>query len=249
MNDNPYSPPQAQVADFSSAPQREEFEGFHDLTGLVRWLTIALASLAFIELVQIVSLWLEIGLLTQAQSGGGITREAALANDRREDLLSIISLLAYFLTAVLFLRWTYLVKKNAMALGASFLEFEFSPGWSVGYYFVPFVNLVAPYKALKETFQASHPEFRPDSQRLEWSSAPKLLPFWWALWLVNGFLGQGIFQYSLHAKTLPQLLNMSWAHFAGAVLDLPLIAVVWVLVSTMQRWQTARVSNGAVAVA
>ena len=211
--------------------------GFHDLTGLVRWLTIALASLAFIELVQIVSLWLEIGLLTQAQSGGGITREAALANDRREDLLSIISLLAYLLTAVLFLRWTYLVKKNAMALGASFLEFEFSPGWSVGYYFVPFVNLVAPYKALKETFQASHPEFRPDSQRLEWSSAPKLLPFWWALWLVNGFLGQGIFQYSLHAKTLPQLLNMSWAHFAGAVLDLPLIAVVWVLVSTMQRWQ------------
>jgi hypothetical protein len=242
MNDNPYSPPQAHVTDFSPAPQREEAEGFRDLTGLVWWLTIALAALALIELVQVVSLWLQIRLLNGAQSGVGITHEAALANDRREGFLSIIYLLAYFLTSILFLRWTYLVKKNAMALGASYLEFDFSPGWSVGYYFVPFVNLVAPYKALRETFQASHPEFRPDTQRLEWSSAPKLLPLWWALWLVDGFLGQGIFQYSLHARTLPQLLNMSWAHFAAAILELPLIAVVWVLVSTMLRWQTARVS-------
>jgi hypothetical protein len=248
MNDNPYSPPQAHVAEFSSASQRGEVEGFRDLTGLVRWLTIALAVLALIELAQVVSLWLQIGLLSEAQSGGGITREAALANDRREGLVSVLFLLAYALTAVLFLRWTYLVKKNAMALGASFLEFDFSPGWSVGYYFVPFVNLVAPYRALKETFQASRPEFRPDTERLEWSSAPKLLPLWWTLWLVNGFLGQAIFQYSLHAKTLPQLLDMSWAHLAGAVLHLPLIAVVWVLISTMQRWQTARVSSGAAAV-
>lgn len=48
-----------------------------------------------------------------------------------------------------------------------------------------------------------------------------------------------------YAKTLPQLLNLSWAQLADAVFHLPLIAVVWVLISTMQRWQTARVSAGA----
>jgi hypothetical protein len=137
---------------------------------------------------------------------------------------------------------------NAMALGASYLKFDFSPGWSVGYYFVPFANLVAPYRALKEAFQASHPEFRPARQRLEWVSAPKFLPVWWTLWLANGFLEQGIFQYSLGAKTIPQLLNMSWAHFAGVILRLPLIAMVWVLVSTMQRWQLTRVRADAVGV-
>jgi Domain of unknown function (DUF4328) len=245
MHDNPYSPPQAHLADFSPASRREEIEGFRDLTGLVRWLRIALAALAVIVLAHAVSLWLQIGLLSGPQSGGRITHEAALANDRREGLLSILYLLAYFLTSVLFLRWTYLVKKNAMALGASYLEFDFSPGWSVGYYFVPLANLVAPYRALKETFQASHPAFRPDAQRLEWSDPPKLLPFWWALWLANGFLGQGIFEYSHYAKTLPQLLNLSWAQSAGAVFHLPLIALVWVLISTMQRWQTARVSASA----
>jgi Domain of unknown function (DUF4328) len=197
MNDNPYSPPQAHVADFSPALQREQIEGFRDLAGLVRWLKIALAALALIELAHAVSLWLQIGLLSGAQSGGRITHETALANDGREGLLSILYVLAYFLTSVLFLRWTYLVKKNAMALGASYLEFDFSPGWSVGYYFVPLANLVAPYRALKETFQASHPEFRPHAQRLEWSDPPKLLPLWWALWLANGFLAQGIFEYSV----------------------------------------------------
>jgi hypothetical protein len=52
-------------------------------TGLVRWLKIALAALAVIVLAHAVSLWLQIGLLSGAQSGGRITHEAALTNDRR----------------------------------------------------------------------------------------------------------------------------------------------------------------------
>jgi hypothetical protein len=245
MNENPYSPPQANVADLSpiGVPQPGALEGFRDLRRLVRWLAIALAALTVIELAHAVSLWLQIGLMSQARSGGGVTRAAALSNDRREAVISILYLLAYILTAVLFLRWTYLAKKNAMVFGASFLEFDFSPGWSVGYYFVPLANLVAPYKALRETFQASHPEFRPDTQRLEWSPAPKLLPYWWALWIGNGILGQVIFQYSLHTRTLDDALNMSWATLASAILHLPLILVVWLLISTLQRWQTARVSG------
>jgi hypothetical protein len=62
------------------------------------------------------------------------------------------------------------------------------------------------------------------------------------------FLDKGFFEYSHYAKTLPQLLSLSWAQSAGAVFHLPLIAVVWVLISTMQRWQTARVSASAGAV-
>jgi hypothetical protein len=245
MNDNPYSPPRAPVADLSSASQPREGVQFRDLTGLIRWLKIALALLALIDLAQIVSVCLQISLLSEAQNGAGMTRQAARANLMRESLVSILYLLAYLLSSVLFLRWTYLGKKNAMALGAAFLEFEISPGWSVGYHFVPLMNLVMPYKALKETFQASNPDFRPDAQRLEWSSAPKVLPLWWTLWLANGFLGQAIFQYALHAKSLPQFLNLSWAHLVLAFLHLPLVAVVWVLISTMQRWQAARVSAGA----
>jgi hypothetical protein len=244
MSDNPYSPPHANVADLPSESQPQVPTGFRDLSGLVRWLRIALVAFVLMVLARTASTWLQIELLSAAQRGGGLAQDIAIANDRRESLVSILYLLVYLATAVFFLRWTYLVKKNAMAIGASWLELKFSPGWSVGYYFVPFANLVAPYKALKETFQASHPEFRADKQRLEWASAPKLLPFWWGLWLVNGILGQGIFQYSLHAKTLDQLLDLSWAHLAHEILELPLIAVVWLLISTLQRWQITRASVG-----
>jgi hypothetical protein len=58
----------------------------------------------------------------------------------------------------------------------------------------------------------------------------------------------GDFPILLGAKTIPQLLNMSWAHFAGVILQLPLIAMVWVLVSTMQRWQLTRFRADAVGV-
>ena len=58
-----------------------------------------------------------------------------------------------------------------------------SPGWAVGWYFVPFANLVKPYQGMKEAWMASH--FR-DNWHGE--PTPALLVWWWGLWLVTNIL-------------------------------------------------------------
>jgi hypothetical protein len=208
---------------------------FRDLRGLAKWLKIALGALALATLLNGLSSSLQIGLLEEVQRGVRIAKQAAAANELREALTGSIYLIANVATAILFLRWTYLTKKNTTALGASGLAF--SPGWSVGYYFVPVLTFWKPYQALKETFQASHPEFRE-----KWKEAPRpgLLPLWWAIWLINCFLGQAIFRASLGADTIPKFIAASGMTVLSTLIDLPLVAVVWVLVSTLQRWQIAK---------
>jgi hypothetical protein len=115
---------------------------FRDLTGLAKWLKIALGILVVATLLNGLSSLLQIGLLEEVQRGVRIAKGAAAANESREALTGSVYLIAYIATAILFLRWTYLTKKNTTALGASGLAF--SPGWSVGYYFVPVLTLWKP---------------------------------------------------------------------------------------------------------
>ena len=51
-------------------------------------------------------------------------------------------------TAVAFLVWVYRASENAHALG--FPNLKFRPGWAVGWWFVPFANLIQPPRIMAE---------------------------------------------------------------------------------------------------
>lgn len=211
---------------------------FRDLTGLTNALK---ASLVFYILIAIISLWsgwLEIQLLERAASGGFIAEAEAAANDSRQAMLGAIYTLVFLVTVILFSRWTYLSNKNAKALGASGMRF--SPGWSVGWYFIPIFTLWKPYQALKEIFKASHPGHFED-----WEKAPRpgIMPLWWTLWIVGNSLGQAILRTSFYAETIDELLASSWLLMYSNVLDIPLGIVVIGLVSTLHDWQSRKLER------
>ena len=81
-------------------------------------------------------------------------------------------------TAILVLQWIYRANYNARALGAT--RMRFTPGWAVGWHFIPIANLWKPYQAMKEICRAS---LRPSRWWEE--KAPSLLPLWWGLWLLT----------------------------------------------------------------
>jgi hypothetical protein len=218
-----------------AALNSQEIPAFRDLTKLVTWLKITLGVYALASLADAYSSWLQIRLLQALADGVDVSDAAATANDLREVLVNLCHFVMFLATAILFLRWSYLTKKNAAALGAQGLEF--SPRWSVGSYFVPIVTLWKPYQALRESFQASHPEFHDN-----WLNAPSppLLPVWWTLWIINSIAGQIVLRTSLNAKSVPELLNASWINLWSCIPEVALVPVVWALVGTMQRWQSAK---------
>jgi len=99
-------------------------------------------------------------------------------NDSRvaivDGLYSIFIFSSFFLIG----RWFFVSTKINHLLGIK--ELNISPGWSVGWYFIPFANLVMPYRSLKETFKASF-----NSEEWQNNRVPYDFPIWWATFLIG----------------------------------------------------------------
>jgi hypothetical protein len=86
---------------------------------------------------------------------------------------------------LVFLAWVYRTRKNLPGLGAT--DLRFTPGWAVGSFFVPIVNLVAPAQILHEIRLWSDPSMEQFSDE---SSKPRrkrdlIVGFWWRLYVVS----------------------------------------------------------------
>jgi len=114
---------------------------------------------------------------------------------------------------VLFLVWIYLANKNVRALGARGMEH--TPGWCVGWFFVPIANLYMPYQAIREVYQASDPE----ADALSWPSSrvSSEIGQWWSLVILCGVLG--IVQLRLSLSSDRNVLALwAWLGFCLEVL-------------------------------
>ena len=94
--------------------------------------------------------------------------------------LAILETIIYLPTVIFFCIWLYRAYDNLRAFNPS-LPLDHSPGWAVGSFFVPFVNLLIPYRAVREVWQRSEP---PDESFLSAPSPPAILPIWWGFWLL-----------------------------------------------------------------
>ena len=99
-------------------------------------------------------------------------------------LFALLDLIIYLATVVFFLIWLYRAYNNLRAFSGRSLNY--SPGWAVGSFFIPFANLVIPYRAVKEVWQKSGP---PDEAFLSEPSPPAWFPTWWTFWLLASFAG------------------------------------------------------------
>jgi hypothetical protein len=88
---------------------------------------------------------------------------------------------------VTFLMFVHRASQNAFALRGPVVP-NVSPGWSVASWFIPFANLVWPYKIMKTLLWASDPagESIPGDrvERARWT-----FPLWWFTWLISSFAG------------------------------------------------------------
>lgn len=101
-----------------------------------------------------------------------------------QGLLFLLLFPIRFATIIVFLIWLYRVYKNLTPLKASYTEY--SPGWAVGYWFIPFVNLFRPYQVVQEVWRESDPDFEPDMNFFSANTGTNsLLIVWWLLFLAS----------------------------------------------------------------
>jgi hypothetical protein len=210
------------VTDLSHTPFPGEYAFKKDPTALTNFLKIMLWIFLGITIVSLLSDLMQMSLLNSAP----FSQPEAEANDLRQRMIGVLYLATFIVTGIVFLKWIYRANSNCHGFGAR--NMKFTPGWSVGYYFIPFVNLYRPYQAMKEIWKVS-------KNPADWQNEPgsPLLGWWWALWIISNILGQMSFRMSLGANTLSSLKESTIMSIVSALFDIPLCIVGVSLVSAI----------------
>jgi hypothetical protein len=126
-------------------------------------------------------------ILTSIAAAGealGLVRLGAIDGD----ISSLFAFVAYGLYLIVFLgsailvaMWIY--RAHANLHDADMPALEFTPGWAVGWYFVPIANLFKPLQAMRELWSNSLASSQEANGGIQSHVGP-----WWAAWLLGSTL-------------------------------------------------------------
>lgn len=119
-------------------------------------------------------------------------------------LVAVLELIVYVATVIFFLMWLYRAYSNLRAFNRS-RRLDHSPGWAVGSFFIPFVNLVIPYRAVKEVWQKSETS---DEEFLSEPGPPVWFPIWWMFWLLSSFANNISMRLTFNENVAPETATM-----------------------------------------
>jgi hypothetical protein len=98
------------------------------------------------------------------------------------EALVVLGGLMMLATFIVFMTWVYRSIANLPALGS--MSCRYTPGWAVGWWFIPFANLVHGYKIMATVWEESQPPVvNENGFYLPRKSA--IVGWWWALYLIT----------------------------------------------------------------
>lgn len=140
------------------------------------------------------------------------------------DVLTFVGLVWGLSSVVAFFfacRFTYRAMRNLHTINSP--AAKVSPGWAVGYYFVPFANLVMPANAMSQIYHGTHESIGEKSRH----ASP--IPLWWTCWLLSnvpetiadssGATGVTAFMFYLASGILTLIASISLIRMGRIIAD------------------------------
>lgn len=135
-----------------------------------------------LNIISAYSNFIQHSLLSNGLEGVAITAEMADTNDSRQRIIGIITIILVLATIITFIMWLHRAYKNLHQLKINTLQF--TPGWAIGGWFVPFLNFVRPFQIVSEVWNETQAYVLPEEQKR--TIAPKtLVGLWWGFWIAD----------------------------------------------------------------
>lgn len=170
----------------------------------------------------------------------GVATRLATDFNEQSALVGLTDLLefgVFVVAGVVILCWIYRVSANAHLLATGL---TISPGWAVGWFFIPIAWLWKPFQGVSEAWRAST---GPDT---DWKAAPVpgLLRWWWGFWLVQGILGN----VALRLAQIPEAgVAASFINIASSLADGVTCVLLIVIVRRLSGMQVRAMEHHAFA--
>jgi hypothetical protein len=180
------------------------------------WIVLAL------EIISLISGYFQYDLLQTVANGGEISMETATANDSREQMIGIIYMIAYVISAITFIQW---FRRAYFNLHLRVNHLSQTEGWAAGSWFVPIVSLYRPYQIMKELYQETKELLIKKGFSVNDNFTADSLGWWWTLWIINNIIGQFVFRYSMKAESIDELTTSTIASMVGSIIGIPLALI------------------------
>jgi heme/copper-type cytochrome/quinol oxidase subunit 2 len=217
---------------------------FNATQWMARLLIILLWTLALLGPVALMLGYFERSLLYAIKELSFVSEEemhaAAQTSDRNVMIIGILQLIVGIASIIVWFVWVFRSNKLARALGATAMKY--SPGWSVGWFFVPIMNLFKPYFAMKEIYLATMDPKSFDTEQ-EVEDQPKslnIMKLWWLVYLVDSWLGRIAFRLTMRAETIDQLITANGLMLASdAATIVASLTTIWLVREFAEKQQAA----------
>ena len=149
-------------------------------------------------------------------------------------LVALVGLayLGFFIaTVVIYCIWLYRSIKAINLMSSR--PFPYSPGFAVGYHFIPFANLYRPFQVMQAAFRWASPEsVSPITKLILW--------LWWLLWILSG-----VFQYASTQSADAQggMIGATMEAASAGLLIYIVINLTTLLENKLREWQTERMNQ------
>jgi uncharacterized membrane protein (DUF485 family) len=177
------------------------------------WIMLALYMLVGL------SNYFQYRLLADVVNGEIVSDEALTANDARQQLLNIVMIVAYVASIITFILWFrrayYNLHQRAEVL-------SYTEGWAAGAWFVPFVNLVRPYKIMQELYTETYALLGNKSGEFPKNYTTAYLGWWWTFWILNWFVDRIDSKIGQSAKTVDELSDSTLISLFSCAIGIPL---------------------------
>jgi hypothetical protein len=154
--------------------------------------------------------------------------------------VALLQFVIFVATIVAFLMWIQRAYRNLPALGA--VRLDTTPGWVVGYFFIPIVNFFKPFQAVREIWRHSLPLEESDEGLIiaARSGGHALVGWWWAFWIVATLVGRAGDRAVRRASSIEGMLLASRVSIAADGLYIIAAVLAILVVKRIDEMQEAK---------
>lgn len=183
---------------------------------------LAIAMIAIVllfDIISFISSYMQMNLLTIVKNHGAYTDADLNNNDLREQAIGIAYLIAFIISAVVFIQWFRRAYYNLQIRTGNC---EHSEGWAAGSWFVPIICLFRPYHIMKELWtKTTNLKASKTGEKL--SKNDSIIGIWWTLWIVSNYLGNYLLKSMFdEAKTIEDFLSKTRLDMVNTGISIPL---------------------------
>jgi Domain of unknown function (DUF4328) len=179
---------------------------------IVIWIIMGL------DVISMISSYLQYDLLAFANAGGFISDEVADSNDNREMILAFIYTAVSIISIVTFIQWFRRAYYNLNIR----INCKFSEGMAAGCWFIPIIALFRPYQIMKEMWVETSKLILSKTDVLIKNDGTGILALWWTIWIIYNFVGNQVIKMAFRGETIADYMNGTIGDIVLSFLGIPL---------------------------